>query len=136
MPRLHRPALRLFTRLVVVGSICLLTGKEVAAQVSITSPSPNTILPAGPDFATDAFGDPWDMNNVEDNAIDPAQSQGWTGLAFSGGRLGGTTALINGTINNGSRIQPLARAYWNIINPGRTGRRYPINSAVYTKLAF
>jgi hypothetical protein len=87
----------------------------------------------GPDFATDVIGDPWDMSNVEDVAIDPAQRTGWTGFGFSGGRVGGTTAAVDGAVN-GTNLYLLQRAYWGSINPGRTGARYPIPSTTYTKM--
>jgi hypothetical protein len=105
------------------------------AQVTITSPAPNALLRAGPDFASDVLGDPWDMSNTADIAVDPAQKKGWTNLGFSSGWVGGTLALVNGAAN-GSHINFLERSYWGIINPGRTGARFPIASGVYTKLAF
>lgn len=105
------------------------------AQVTISSPSANQVLPAGPDYATDVLRDPWDMSNTADIAVDPAQKKGWANLSVSGGLAGGTLAAVNGALN-GSHINFLERSYWGIINPGRTGARFPIASGIYTKLAF
>jgi hypothetical protein len=115
--------------------VFLLSPVVAQAQVAITSPAANQVLPAGPDFATDVIGDPWDMSNTADIAVDPAQKKGWTNFGFSSGRVGGTLALVNGAAN-GSHINFLERAYWGINNPGRTGARFPIQSGVYTKLVF
>src|SRR4051812_34538381 len=115
--------------------VFLLSPVVAQAQVTITSPAANQVLPAGPDFATDVIGDPWDMSNTADIAVDPAQKKGWTNFGFSSGRVGGTLTLVNGAAN-GSHINFLERAYWGINNPGRTGARFPIQSGVYTKLVF
>src|SRR3982751_5549111 len=112
--------------------VFLLSPVVAQAQVSIKFPA---VLPAGPDFATDVSGDPGDMSNAADIAVDPAQKKGWTNFGFSSGRVGGTLTLVNGAAN-GSHINFLERAYWGINNPGRTGARFPIQSGVYTKLVF
>jgi hypothetical protein len=101
--------------------------------VTITSPAANAILAAGPDYATDVLGDPWDMSNPEDIAIDPAQKPAWSNLSVNSngnGLLAGTSASI------GTNVALLQRAYYTTLNPGRTGRRYPIDSTRYTKMAF
>src|SRR5262249_6774642 len=88
-----------------------------AQQVVITAPSPNAVFAAGPDYATDVLGDPWDMRNQEDIALDPAQKPGWpNGLAPANGLLTGVT---DGT--SGAFVTFLQRAWFNINNPGRTG---------------
>ena len=82
-----------------ISGIWLLGQPEVIAQssISIVSPAPNTVLTAGPDFATDVLGDAWDMNNVEDISKDPEQRRGWTNFGFSNGRVGGTTQYSSAT---------------------------------------
>jgi hypothetical protein len=104
------------------------------SQVSIVVPAANTVLPAGPDFATDVLGDPWDMSNGEDISKDPEQRRGWSNFGFSGGRVGGTTEYVFGN-QAGSSLTILERAYHTLINPGRNGARNPIDSGVYTKIA-
>src|SRR3954467_383490 len=110
----------------------------VGAQsaITITSPSNGAVLVAGPDYATDLLADAWDFNNREDAAIDPAQFDGFSNFAVSGGLAGGTLSLSRVGANNGSNFYLLQRAYYNILNPGRTGRSFPIESGIFTKLAF
>ncbi|PYR59333.1 MAG: hypothetical protein DMF85_07995, partial [Acidobacteria bacterium] len=114
-----------------------MNSNPVSAQggLTISSPAAGAILAAGPDYATDVLGDPWDMSNVEDVARDPAQVVGWTNFSVANGVAGGTTALVNGA-SNATTITFLQRAYYGILNPGRTGRRYPIDTSKYAKLAF
>ncbi|MEO8519713.1 MAG: hypothetical protein ABI603_00030 [Acidobacteriota bacterium] len=128
------PSIRSTSRVALLAFTVAVPGLA-EAQVTISSPASSAVLSAGPDFATDVLGDPWDMSNAADIAVDPAQKKGWVSLAFAGGRVGGTLAAVNGAVN-GSHINFLERAYWGIINPGRTGARFPIASGVYTKLTF
>ena len=110
---------------------------DLTAQggINITSPSPNALLRAGPDFASDIIGDAWDMSNGEDISLDPMQRRGWTSFGFNAGRVGGTLATVDGA-TNGSHITFLERAYWGGLKTGRTGARYPIDAGSYTKLSF
>src|SRR5687767_11897681 len=39
--------------------------------------------PAGPDFATDVLGDPWDFCNPEDVAPYPLEVVGWTNFSVN-----------------------------------------------------
>ena len=114
--------------------LCFNSNLAAQSGVTIVSPAANAVLVAGPDFATDVLGDAWDMSNAEDIAKDPEQSRGWTNLGFSGGRVGGTTTYVFGN-QAGSTLTILERAYYSLINPGRTGAKTPINSGVYTKLS-
>ena len=98
-------------------------------------PSPNALLRAGPDFASDIIGDAWDMSNAEDISLDPMQRRGWTSFGFNAGRVGGTLTTVDGS-SNGSHITFLERAYWGGLKPGRTGAKYPIDAGSYTKLSF
>jgi hypothetical protein len=122
-------------------AVGLLRSPSVTAQggLSITSPAVNTVLTAGPDYATDVLGDAWDFNNVEDISHDPEQRRGWTGGPINGltvnGRVGGTTAGVLGG-QAGSSIAILERAYYGVINPGRNGARFPISTSTYSKIAY
>ena len=123
-------AFSIFVGLAVVTS----RPAEVAATgpVAITAPAPNAVFAAGPDYATDVLGDPWDMRNQEDIALDPAQKTGWSNaLTPANGLLTGVT---DGT--SGANVSLLQRAWYMVNNPGRTGKRYPIDSTKYTKLAW
>src|SRR6187431_1338328 len=82
------------------------------AGITVTSPSNNAVLRAGPDFATDVLADPWDFNNREDVSMDPAQIRDFTSFAFAGGKV---TARANGGTNFFATLQ---RAYYGILNPG------------------
>ena len=128
---------RALAALAVAAALWTLNSNPVSAQggLTISSPAAGAILAAGPDYATDVLGDPWDMSNVEDVARDPAQVVGWTNFSVANGVAGGTTALVNGA-SNATTITFLQRAYYGILNPGRTGRRYPIDTSKYAKLAF
>ncbi len=111
---------------------------RVGAQssITITSPANGAVLAAGPDFATDAWADPWDFNNREDVAVDPMQFDGFSNFHVGGGVAGGTITTSRVGASNGSNFSLLQRPYYGIVNPGRTGGTSPINSAAYTKLAF
>jgi len=121
----------------ILAAVFLIFSHAVFAQaLTITSPLNDARLPAGPDYATEVLGDPWDMSNPEDISIDPDDRSGWATFAFPGdGTVGGTTApLAGGGID--TTIMFLNRGYHNIINPGRTGREFPIDTTVYRKIAF
>ena len=138
---LYRPFLGPFGRvlgiLTLVGGFWMASTPGVTAQsgITISSPAANSLLRAGPDFASDILGDAWDMSNTEDISLDPMQRRGWTSFGFSGGRVGGTLTTVDGAYN-GSHITFLERAYWNGLKPGRTGAKYPIDAASYTKLSY
>jgi hypothetical protein len=118
-----------------IAGLWVMVSPRVQAQggVTITSPAANAILAAGPDYATDVLGDPWDMSNPEDIALDPAQNAAWNSLSVN---AGGNGLLAGTSASNGTNVGLLQRAYFTTVKPGRTGRRYPIDSARYTKMAF
>jgi len=111
---------------------------EAQGGITITSPASNgQKFKAGPDFATDVMADPWDFGNREDVTLDPAQIDGFANFQVAGGVAGGTltTAAASGS-NSASHFYTLQRPWYNILNPGRNGRRYPIATSTYKKLAF
>ena len=116
------------------GAYLAFAPARIEAQSGVTV-SISPVLAAGPDFATDVIGDAWDMSNAEDLALDPLQTAGWTSLAFSAGRLTGTLGLVNGQ-PNASTVAFLGRGYWGVINPDRTGSRFPIDTTRFTRLSF
>jgi hypothetical protein len=145
-----KPSTAVVRTLAVLGlcsAVWLHQPVPVGAQsgITITSPAVNAVLRAGLDYATDTLGDAWDFSNRADVAIDPAQIDGFSaagqndgvsGFSVAGGLAGGTTSLTRGGANNGSNFYLLQRAYYTTVNPGRTGRRFPIDPATYSKLAF
>jgi hypothetical protein len=117
----------------------LLTVNGVAnGAITITSPANNAKLAAGPDYATDVLGDPWDMSNPEDIGIYPDERNGWATFGFPGnGTLGGKTATVGANppyVDTHATF--LYRGFYDIINPDRTGRRFPIDTSIYKKLTF
>jgi hypothetical protein len=124
---------QVLTRLCVLACLSLAPASAMA-QVTITSPASGQRLPAGPDFATNQFSDPWDMNNIEDLSPEPFEQQGWSGLTMSGGLLTGTTVPVNGAVD--SAVTFFYRGFYGIINANRNGLRYPIDPNFYRKLSF
>ena len=114
---------------------------SAASALQITSPANNARLPAGPDYATDVLVDPWDMSNPEDISIDNDDRSGFSTFGFGAGPAGGS-GVVGGTsapLPNGAldtTLFFLNRGYFNLINTGRTGGRYPIDSSAYKKISF
>jgi hypothetical protein len=136
-----KPTLVVVRALVVLGLLAVgwfHAGSPVDAQggITISSPANQAVLKAGPDFASDTFSDPWDFSHRGDAALDPAQIDGFSNFTVSGGLAGGTLSARRDGGIAGSNFSILQRGYWGILNPGRTGRRFPINPAIYSKLAF
>jgi hypothetical protein len=99
-----------------------------AQSITITSPTSGQRLAAGPDFATDVIGDPWDMSNREDL---PRMSFGFSGLDIdaSGRLLGRPTGT-------GADFYLLHRGIYGAVNPGPNGLNFPIDTNRYSKIAF
>ena len=83
---------------------------QAQSGITITSPAASAVLKAGPDYATDVLADPWDFSNREDAAIDPAQIDGFSPFAVSGGLAGGTIGLRRDGAGGGSFFNILQRA--------------------------
>lgn len=120
----------------VLIAIFGLANAVYAQPLAITSPSNGVRLASGPDYATDTFGDPWDMSNKEDISIDPDDRSGWATFDFyPNGTVGGTTvALPGGGID--TTLTFLNRGYHKIVNIGRTGQLFPIDTSVFKKISF
>ena len=114
--------------------LALLVGPgAVRAQVpvSIVSPTQGQRLAATPDYATEVLGDPWDFSNREDYSLWEFENAGLSDLGLDGqGLLTGTFATDDATVGL------LYRGLYGGVNPGRSGRRFPIDPMVYSKLAF
>jgi hypothetical protein len=116
------------------------------ATLTITLPE-GAVRPAGPDFATDVLKDAWDFSNAEDLSPDPGETSNWcnaadvanatipncfgkTAFALANGLAGGTAKTDDATLGL------LFTGFNNVINPGRTGLSFPIDTSKYKKLAF
>jgi hypothetical protein len=124
----------------IIGIVWSAISLSLTAQsgVTITAPASGVKLPAGPDYATDVLGDPWDMNNAEDISPYPDETSraGWgSDFAVSGGRVGGTTVL-NSKGKKDTSLAFLNRGFYDVVNTGRTGLRYPISSSFYKVVSF
>ena len=119
--------------LAVIATAFLISG-PAAFGLTITSPANDAHLPAGPDYATDVLGDPWDMSNPEDIGLDPSETVGWTNFSVNSpshpGLAGGTTSTYD------TQLSLLFRGFYGIINPGKNGRNFPIDTGKYQKLSF
>jgi hypothetical protein len=121
-----------FATVLVLAVGCWFSAGTAGAQsgLTVTSPAANARLAAGPDFATDVLGDPWDMSNPEDISIDPQELSGWTNFRFTpAGEVGGTVT------GNPSSIAFLRPGRYGSLNTGRSGLRHPIDSATFRRLA-
>ena len=116
--------------------LCLLWPSLAHAQsLTITSPTAGQRLTAGPDYATDVLGDPWDMNNNEDVSPYPDERAGWgSDYAIANGKAGGTLVPNAGAAD--TQLVFLYRGYYGAITAGRAGVKYPIDPNLYKKLSF
>lgn len=99
----------------------------VASNVTLSA----STATGGVDFATQAYGDPWDYDNSEDQAFATSATLGdMRSGSISGGRLwldnpgGGYFSPI-------TSWDDLGAAPW-----GRDGSLYPVDASRYTRLAF
>lgn len=97
--------------LLLTVPIIVLNTSPGDAQSPVITSHPG-ILPAGPDFATDALGDPWDFSNPEDLSPFPDEFPGWT-ISGSEARRTGRAAFLSGgafvgrTTTGGGNLVPL-----------------------------
>jgi hypothetical protein len=93
--------------------------------------------PSGPDFATDVMRDPWDFCNVEDVVADPNIQIGWSTFSVNGNGsclAGGHTTPVTGV-----RVTTMGLLYpgfYDTLSPTKNGRKYPVDTSRYQKLAF
>jgi hypothetical protein len=118
--------------------VCVMSpmDSDPRAQGAITVVFP-TRLAAGPDYASEVLGDPWDMCNPSDVSLRPDENPGWSSFTFfpTPCRAGGTTMPVNGTVD--SSVMMLSPGlYDGALNPGRNGRNFPIDPTKYQVLSF
>ena len=128
--------LKRFSALALVLAFAAVMGPPSRAQATISVTFP-TRLAAGPDYATEVLGDPWDMCNAQDISPDPDQLVGFSSFNFQTNpcRAGGTTMPVNGTVD--SNLMMLNAGIWDsALNPGKYGRNFPIDSSKYQVLSY
>src|SRR4029450_2515107 len=115
-----------------IGLLATACAATAAAQaVTITSPANGVRLKAGDDFATRAFGDPWDMSNAEDVSLNHADFFGFQpGFGIEGGAWSGAATGLAGLMLYSPGLDSPA------IPITREGRLVPISTMVYRKLVF
>ncbi|MDH4064041.1 MAG: hypothetical protein OEW19_06550, partial [Acidobacteriota bacterium] len=117
-----------------------LTAASAEAQPSISLSG--SVFAAGPDFATDTLGDPWDFSNVDDLSPFPDEQYGWQ--SSSQARAAGREVFLNNgrfqattDTSGGNKVSMLFRGGAGLVNTGRTGAfdHMAIPTARYGKLA-
>ncbi len=129
----HGTKSRILITLSVALGLVWLAGPHPQAISGITFGHHNGVpWPAGPDFASDVLGDAWDFNNLDDVDRDPQTTQGWSTFSVdtASGVAGGTSSTSYTTMGI------LYSGYYGAINPGRNGRRLPVDPSRYQKFSF
>jgi hypothetical protein len=126
----------IYLRISYLTGLALAFGLSTSAQITVTAPATNQTIKAADDFATEAFQDPWDMNQMTDlgwftYGVDQPVSN-LTNIAFSGGIFSATTASNASTsvLPNFMLLDPNAATAVQI---GKVGTVYPIDSTKYRR---
>ncbi len=87
-------------------------------------------LAASPDYATETFGDPWDMAGPSDLLLDDGgPAMGLVGPRFADGRLTFDTGPSGFTVN------PVWIEYTGALAVGRDGPAHPVDASRYTRMS-
>jgi hypothetical protein len=119
-------------------AISVLLAAAATITLSMTAPAQGlssaaaavrpTSVPAGRDYATTTFGDPWDYSNPSDLVLDDGPTKGLTGANINNG-------MLNFTTSNGY-ISPLWGGYSMEVPVEREGTRAgnALNASTYTHM--
>ena len=132
---LVRPCAALSVAALIVGAVTWNT----QAQASITFHTINSATwPAGPDYATDVLGDPWDFCNEQDVAPDPLEIVGWSNFQVNTSTTcGAGQGTAGGTVTSTDvQFSLLFRGRYGILTPTRNGRQFPIDPSKYKVLSY
>lgn len=94
------------------------SGITFSGTAAGTSFGSSITWPAGPDYATDVLGNPWDFSDIDDVDRDPgtvsSTTTGWSTFDHSttAGTVGGSTTASEVTLGI------LFSGYYNVLNPG------------------
>jgi hypothetical protein len=113
-------------RVVLVAST--LVGSALASNVH-TSPARAADVPST-DYGAEAWGDPWDYNNTEDQILaDDGPMRGAVNSSISGGQLHFDMA-------GQGYLHPLWGGYPGSLPTGRDGVLHPVDTGRYTQITF
>jgi len=125
----HKNLLCLALFLITVPAALFLDRQSAQAALSFTRPESNVVLPEGRDFASEHFGDPWDMDGSADLSYGQYINQ-MTDISWAAGRF---YARATGTDAN---FHPLFPGYDGVLFNGRDGFINRIDTAAYDRLSF
>ena len=121
------------------GRVCLLHPLLATSALTLLAASMIALAPARPapaasgatsDYAAEAFSDPWDYSNPEDQVIaDDGPTRSMTNAAISGGQLHFDMA-------GQGYFHPLWGGYPGALPIGREGAAHPIDASRFNTIAF
>lgn len=103
---------------------------QAASSITITRPTGTDVVAESNDFASDIFGDPWDMSQPTDFGLNGLSYDGIANASFSGGMFSGTQA------NGDPYVTLLHPGVYSAIPTGRDGQKYPVNTGAYDSFSF
>ncbi|HUQ40255.1 MAG TPA: cell wall-binding repeat-containing protein [Acidimicrobiales bacterium] len=112
----------------LAGVLSPLATPPASAAVTFATPAPAAVS-AAPDYATEAWHDPWDYDNPEDQRLDLKAGM----LNVSNARLERSRLLF--TTGAGATFDPIL-TWPNDIGWGRDGALRPIDASRYKRISF
>lgn len=121
---------------IIVIALCFILSLSLNlfGAISVSKPSSNETVAAADDYASEAFNDPWDMNERTDLGwfiwdVTSGSRSNLTGQTFSGGIFSATAT------SNDPNIYILDSAVTGTCYLGKIGKNYPINASKYKVFA-
>lgn len=102
-----------------------------AASMTVSSAAAPVGTPAGHDYATDRFSDPWDYSNLSDLLVDGGPTAGAAPIGISGG-------TVSAHFVSAGYVSPIWGGYGGPLLLGRDGAApgNALNSAAYQMVSF
>ena len=118
---------------VAAAIVALLTSAVAALPARAAGDGPTvsaTTMAASPDYATETFGDPWDMSGPSDLLLDDdGPAMGLVDPRFADGTLAFDTGSSGFTVN------PVWIEYTGALAVGRDGPAHPVDASRYTRMS-
>lgn len=129
--RLRARLRRLAVAAAAAAAVAALLAAPPLAGVSHAAVSTPSVVPEGPDFATQAWSDPWDFSGPDDLLLD----DGGPAMALANPAISGGTAHF--TLTGNGYISPLWTGYPGSLQMGRDGTlsQNTINANYYRDLS-